>query len=423
MKSKKEKSYWFYIHPHTYLSQNKKKVVFFNTLNNKLLEYSDKEISKFSKKLKYDWNLGVVGIREKEISSKLESFFSDIRNHFMGDLIDTSYRKNKPIQIIPSPKLRYISPELMTDQSKELLVLDEIFDCLKSITLYLTNSCGMNCSFCSQAYRQFTCCHKSSTNNEIPIQDMERMFKELERFDIGRFNFIGGDIFDYSHLNELINKANQTNAKRCYYTHLNNLRETNYLELLAESKLNELVIIVSSPFDKSLFSKKIDLMKKYNIAKKFIFVTETEGDLSNTEQIFSDFSLNSVQIRPYYNKKNLDFFENFVYIDKEDIRHHRLTHHDIFSRGFFNTSNIRKLTILSDKKIYANANHKAIGILGKDQIADIVVKELESGKSWRRIRKNVSPCKGCVYNCLCPPISNYEYSIGRYNLCSIFNEG
>lgn len=422
MKSNREKSYWFYIHPHTYFSQQKGTVVFFNTLNNKLLEYSDKEIYKFSKKLKYDWNLGVIRVREKEISSKLESFFSDIKYLFMGDLIDTAQKKNKPIQIMPSPKLRYISPELMTDQSKNLLVLDEIFDCLKSITLYINNSCGMNCSFCSHAYRQFACCHKSSTANEISIEDLDGMFQELERFDIGCIDFIGGDIFAYSHLKELINKVNQTKAKKRFHTHVSNIQDTNILELIAESQLNELVILVSSPFDKSQISEKIDLMAKYNIPKKFIFVTETEHDLDQTERIISDFVLTSVHIRPYYNENNLDFFKDFVYIDRDDIVSNKLTLHDIFSRGFFNISNIRKLTILSDKKIYANTNHRPIGTLGNDNLDDIVATELESGKSWRRIRKNVPPCKGCVYNCLCPPISNYEYSIGQYNLCSIFSE-
>jgi pseudo-rSAM protein len=75
------------------------------------------------------------------------------------------------------------------------------------------------------------------------------------------------------------------------------------------------------------------------------------------------------------------------------------------------------LTVLSNKKVYANLNNPGIEILGRDDILDIVYKEMHKGKSWTKIRKYVTPCKSCVFNALCPPISNYEYTLGKYDLC------
>ena len=49
-------------------------------------------------------------------------------------------------------------------------------------------------------------------------------------------------------------------------------------------------------------------------------------------------------------------------------------------------------------------------------------KEIHESKNWFRTRSKVKPCKSCIYNALCPPISNYEYYLKEYNLCNIINE-
>lgn len=38
---------------------------------------------------------------------------------------------------------------------------------------------------------------------------------------------------------------------------------------------------------------------------------------------------------------------------------------------------------------------------------------------WFRVRNQVQPCRTCVYEVLCPPLSNYEYALHRNNLCHI----
>jgi pseudo-rSAM protein len=94
---------------------------------------------------------------------------------------------------------------------------------------------------------------------------------------------------------------------------------------------------------------------------------------------------------------------------------------DILSQTVLNTHDFKKLMVLSDKSIHANLNNPKIGTLGEDHIMDLVYKELHRGKSWTKVRKYVKPCKSCVFNALCPPISNYEYAIGQYDLCHMNN--
>ncbi|MCP4215580.1 MAG: hypothetical protein GY765_13080 [bacterium] len=49
----------------------------------------------------------------------------------------------------------------------------------------------------------------------------------------------------------------------------------------------------------------------------------------------------------------------------------------------------------------------------------LIYKQLVGRSSWTRVRKNVTPCKSCLFCNICPAISNYEYAIGQYSLCSI----
>ena len=87
-----------------------------------------------------------------------------------------------------------------------------------------------------------------------------------------------------------------------------------------------------------------------------------------------------------------------------------------------NPLNFGKLFILNNGDIYANLNSTKIGIHGKDSISKVLYRELNKKNSWLQTRKNVEPCTNCVFDVLCPPISNYEYVLRKNNLCHIWKE-
>ena len=67
--------------------------------------------------------------------------------------------------------------------------------------------------------------------------------------------------------------------------------------------------------------------------------------------------------------------------------------------------------------IVANNNHKPIGSV-KDSINDIIVNEIKNGESWFLLRDQ-QPCNECLYQRLCPSLSNYEIILNKPNLCNI----
>ena len=71
--------------------------------------------------------------------------------------------------------------------------------------------------------------------------------------------------------------------------------------------------------------------------------------------------------------------------------------------------------------VYADLNSEKLGNLEEDSISSMILKELKIGDSWLLLRRNVEPCKECLFSCLCPSISGYEKVIGRYNLCTVFD--
>lgn len=50
---------------------------------------------------------------------------------------------------------------------------------------------------------------------------------------------------------------------------------------------------------------------------------------------------------------------------------------------------------------------------------EVVEKEVQNKNGWFSTRKLVTPCNKCIFNILCSPISEYEYSLKQNNLCNI----
>jgi len=154
-------------------------------------------------------------------------------------------------------------------------------------------------------------------------------------------------------------------------------------------------------------------IKKYFSVDFIIF---SEQDYLDIEEISATIKGNFV---PVYNGENMDFFDSNVFINKDEIVTTNLSKREIFMRQAINIFHFGKLTVLPDGNVYADVNQAPLGTID-DTTYSIVYKEFTEGKSWLRIR-DFAPCKGCIYQWLCPSPSNYEIAIGRFNLCHVKN--
>jgi pseudo-rSAM protein len=83
-----------------------------------------------------------------------------------------------------------------------------------------------------------------------------------------------------------------------------------------------------------------------------------------------------------------------------------------------NTNFFGALYIYPDGTVKANPNTASIGKLIDTDILQIAETELIKNSAWRKIRDQ-EPCCQCLYQFLCPSPSNYEFAIGRPNLCHV----
>ena len=126
-----------------------------------------------------------------------------------------------------------------------------------------------------------------------------------------------------------------------------------------------------------------------------------------------------MKIEPVYDNTNLPFFEEQVFLEKEDIFSKPISMQEIMRNQVLNTHKFGKLFVASNGDVRAGSVLEApIGNLHTESIRRLVHKEMTEGKSWLHIR-NRKPCCDCIYQWLCPSPSDYESVIGRPNLCYI----
>ena len=174
-----------------------------------------------------------------------------------------------------------------------------------------------------------------------------------------------------------------------------------------------LTMLVDTPVDIEI----IESLKSLNENLKYTFRISTIDEYKNALSIIESYKLNAAII-PYFTGYNQDFFEEFVYLNKEEILGTRWTKQQIFAHQVINTTDFGKLNITPEGKIYANANFQPVGTVYED-IRMLVYAEMKNGESWRRTRNAMKPCNNCLYKYLCPSLSNYEIAIGKTNLCSV----
>lgn len=148
------------------------------------------------------------------------------------------------------------------------------------------------------------------------------------------------------------------------------------------------------------------------------FIVRSEEEYIKTCKMIEETGIeNNYRILPLYSEKNKKFFREFVYMDKEDICNLHLSKREVFAHQTINTNAFGTLHIDVQGNVYGDLNGKCLGVM-EDGLYMLVYREMTEGNSWLRIRDQ-KPCCDCIYQWLCPSPSNYEWVIGKPNLCHI----
>jgi len=145
-----------------------------------------------------------------------------------------------------------------------------------------------------------------------------------------------------------------------------------------------------------------------------------EASYRKAEYLIDALYLKAYSFQPVFDGKNIDFFKKYVFMNKADFETIGLSKREVFANQVLNSNHFGKIIIDVFGDIKCSRFSSAIGNIN-DDVRSLIIKELRSGKSWLRKRDDVEPCNNCLYKWLCPPISDLEDILGKFNLCTIKN--
>lgn len=407
----------FYLYPFVHINI-KDKILFYNTLNGKHLIEEKYIIRKLINNLLNHPNKTLVLNQELINDPEISEFAEKIKSLNMGDFIETQYSKKQAIQLMYDLKVQK-GIEFLKDK-EDRVIGEEILNYLSDVTVYLNNTCSLNCKSCSYDYKQTIACKKSEPNKELDVKIIEQQLKLYNQIPIDTLHITGGNVFQYSVFQNLQNYIIQNNFTTILYINgVNFIKSWKLIKYKNAHNItyNILVNNYSDLYIKELATVLTDNFNNYIIT----FLIESEKQYNEMEKIVDKFNFPEIEVKAIYNGNNLDFFKENVFIDEETIFDEKQNLQDIVRKQGVNANFFGKLVIDSDGEVYSNILGKSLGNISNQSIQGLIEQELKNNQFWRLLRTDVLFCSSCCYNHLCPEISNYEFILHKYNLCHIKN--
>lgn len=375
--------YWFTIEPYVFVDIKSKHVLLYNTLDGVTIESTNEKIVELLQETLQEENCGVALLtHERYRQEEICCFVDELREKFMGDVINISLSDGKPVQILP---FYNYSKEQELYKKNNFSSYKNILEKLFEISLYID----------------------ATTNITKLIHFLITLPKNLT------FNIVGNmeEVPNYSELFSYLDHCSSPKNLLCSYKNIIPLQP-----IFAHNFSYQ--ISVSFPINVERWNHAMKVLLSQALPVEFVFEVSSEEDVQLSEQLIEQHQIDKYRLKPNYTGNNIRFFENEVFLSKEDILSTPMTMKDFFARQAMNLYDFGKITILPNGDVYANLNHPSLGNIYVNNIHEILHKEVEEGKSWFRVR-NHPPCTDCVYQWICPSPSNYEIAIGRSNLCHV----
>ena len=402
--------YIFYLEPYTFIWNNESNILIYNSLSKeKVLIESTPRLLEIASSLQLVDNMYRITLDNTELKRPdVNEFVSKVREIFAGDIIQKSQIQAFPI-IFP-PKLNFQKDMDRIKEDDFVFLGDDILKYLKEVNIHVDGDCTNDCKDCGTIYKQYNSCTRC--NSELTSLELIEFINRLSFTGISKLNIIGNRILESDKFDIIKDHCYSLNQNVSFNMHYLNIRDNVYK--LKDSDAN---VIVNFPIKEKCFNDLILASKKYELKANYTFYITTETEYELSEELARLLELENFSIFPIYNKQNIDFFKNFVFMNTKDLLEQSLSKRQIFAHQKCNVNDFGKLILMPDGNIYANLFHEKIGHI-QDDLKNIIYSEIANNKSWLRIR-NMIPCKDCVYQWLCPSPSNYELVIGKPNLCHV----
>ena len=392
------RKYWFYINPYCFIWDKGKKTLIYDSHSGKGLELrSNERIKWLINQLNDLNNLYCIELTEELLAEDtIKVFISEIQNFNAGNLIPVVPEKRKPAFLVPFLNLQEDINKVRKDPDRSLG--KDIIKNLHELNFFIDAASEHD----SNVFEQFA--YQSSVDGGLLFSDIKVFLDQVKTSSVSIINVHSRNFLKYPELDSLINELDRMHIIKTFFLPFryfpDKISELKFLES-PQFRLKVLIETGSDPQSIIELSKKL---KKISTQVEWVFSVSSKQEFAKVNSIIERSELENVEIKPFYNGKNIKFFKESIFLTREDLLNSGLSKREIFAHQVLNTNDFGKLTILPDGKVHANVNYPALGKIN-DPIKKMVFYEMDKGTSWRRIR-DIEPCKSCVYQWLCPSLEN-----------------
>lgn len=409
----KKENYWFALKSHIYVEFKEENILLYDTRQGNRIESTSGEAIALIRQMYEPVNLGVIPVNDNMLSCPcIGPFVQEVVAKNMGDLTGREKYPQKPVRLLPILNLQKDIDKYKGDEDKLVFFEKDIRKYLLELNVYVNNACGETCRHCNLIYKQVHCCTADGAEKrELSAENLKKLFEQLRYSPLRSVNVLGGNVLDYSHLAELKQLATLHSKELHYYLHYKNYRPQ------AGAGPVKWELLVTFPVDETLVREVCLSVDKENTRLHYIIESDAYYHQAVTLQEKSGIAAHD--FLPLFTGSNLDFFRENIFVDKEDLFGKILSMREIFRNKKLNSNFFGVLYVLPDGSVKANLNAVSVGNIQKDELLNLIQKELILNTAWRQIRDR-RPCSGCIYQFICPPVSNYEKAIGKDNLCHLY---
>ena len=332
-----------------------------------------------------------IGIEDIDSDEDFASLLRYLEDNFYGELFDM---ENRPIQFSPQVKINNNDPINISsiskadDKENALNVIGtDILGNILEISIYYNTLTLPNCY--KDAYLQYL----------YPIQNVESI--RFDNFDkllfadypnLSKVNFILGDFLieniDYlqKNIQDLINRNIEVNLYVVDYVY-DDIPDL-FLMLFAN-----IYVWYDSVCRFKKSTKRMASQKNYFL----VYSTETLQELETLSNIDEIYPL-------YYN--NIDFVEDYLSFRKEELLSIGISGRNILMNQYVNSNFFGELSIYPNGNVFSCKNGEPLGNIYRDLVKDMLMKEFCQTRYWFMTRNNLSICRDCIFNTICPPITS-----------------
>lgn len=407
---------YFIIEPYVYSCIKNKTILLLNPYNNNYI-IKDIELSDGEFLLKSIENEGVLELGTISLSSEIESIIEEASEKNIGSTIYSS-NSAPPFNFLPKFSFQGdIEKNILNEKTFEA---SHIKNNLTEISIYLNNHSSVLPKTHFGLYKQVPISYLRGKKRELDGASIFSLLDEILASSTYKIKFMGGNILKYSNLTNIIEyiKGKEINLEFNVYS--GDILEKGVIHEsinTLQSSGGLLTIVFLTPEELKVFLRqnKAFLNDFPVIIQALVF---NPIDHQNYLSISKEHNIKNISLLPIIDNEKSSLLKDMI-VAQDDILMQRFTEKRIHSQRIMNRCFWGKLKVLPSGAVYSTFYRKPLGNILRNSINELAYNELTKINSWRLSRSRVKPCKDCLFQDLCMPISEYELYLDKFNLCSI----